>query len=121
MLIKLKEDANQNYSWVLKGNKTIENWEEETYAEKLNKQFGQRINNLEVDRKKFETLYADYKNDPFAKIKGRIPAEALSQKMPGQDKTIGEVFKEQEKWLKDAMNANNNNIEIQAIEGKPKK
>ena len=28
---------------------------------------------------------------------------------------------EQEKWLKDAMNANNNNIEIQAIEGKPKK
>ena len=40
-----------------------------------------------------------YKNDPFAKIKGRIPAEALS-KMPGQDKTIGEVFKEQEKWLK---------------------
>ena len=40
--------------------------------------------------------------------------------MPGQDKTIGEVFKEQEKWLKDAMNANNNNIEIQTIEGKPK-
>ena len=32
------------------------------------------------------------------------------------------IFKvEQEKWLKDAMNANNNNIEIQAIEGKPKK
>ena len=120
LIVKI-EDANQNYSWVLKGNKTIENWEEETYAEKLNKQFGQRINNLEVDRKKFETLYADYKNDPFAKIKGRIPAEALSQKMPGQDKTIGEVFKEQEKWLKDAMNANNNNIEIQAIEGKPKK
>jgi len=120
LIVKI-EDANQNYSWVLKGNKTIENWEEETYAEKLNKQFGQRINNLEVDRKKFETLYADYKNDPFAKIKGRIPVEALSQKMPGQDKTIGEVFKEQEKWLKDAMNANNNNIEIQAIEGKPKK
>ena len=120
LIVKI-EDADQNYSWQLKGNKTIENWEEETYAEKLNKQFGQRINNLEVDRKKFETLYADYKNDPFAKIKGRIPAEALSQKMPGQDKTIGEVFKEQEKWLKDAMNANNNNIEIQAIEGKPKK
>ena len=120
LIVKI-EDANQNYSWQLKGNKTIENWEEETYAEKLNKQFGQRINNLEVDRKKFETLYADYKNDPFAKIKGRIPAEALSQKMPGQDRTIGEVFKEQEKWLKDAMNANNNNIEIQALETKAKK
>ncbi len=50
------EDANQNYSWVLKGNKTIENWEEETYAEKLNKQFGQRINNLEVDRKKMKIV-----------------------------------------------------------------
>lgn len=120
LIVKI-EDADQNYSWLLKGNKTIENWEEETYAEKFNKQYGQRINNLEVDRKKFETLYTDYKKDPFARIKGQIPPEALSKKMPGQDKTIGEVFKEQEKWLKDAMNANNNSIEVLTTETKAKK
>ena len=87
-------------------------------CKKLNKQFGQRINNLEVDRKNLKHYTQTIKMILLLKLKEEFPRIPADSKMPGQDKTIGEVFKRTKKWLKDAMNANNNNIEIQTIEGK---
>ena len=58
-----------------------------------------RNKNLEVDRKNLKHYTQTIKMILLLKLR-KNSAEALSQKMPGQDKTIGEVFKEQEKWLK---------------------
>lgn len=114
-LIVQLEDADKNYSWTLQGNKKIENYNEITYAENLGKEFGQKNTDLDVSKEKFTDLYNAYKQDPFASFRGRIPAEMMNNKMPGSEKTIGEMLKEQEKTLKDLLNANNNSIEISPI------
>ncbi len=41
--------------------------------------------------------FEDYKKDPFASIRGQIPAMKADVKMPGNDKTMGEMMKDQEK------------------------
>lgn len=111
LIVKI-EDKDLNYSWELKGNKKVENFEELTYGEKLGAKMGQKVNDLEVSREKFNKTFEDYKKDPFANVRNQVPANMMQNKIPGSDKTIGEMLKDQEKMLKDFLNANNNSIEV---------
>lgn len=110
LIVKL-EDADKNYTWELKGNKKVNNYSEVSFAESMSNKMGMNSNLIIVDRAKFEKSYDNFKQDPLNEFRGMIPAEAMGQKMPGSDKTIGEMLKEQERRLKDFFNANNNPIE----------
>ncbi len=110
LIVKVEDDA-KNYSWELKGNKKIADYNPESYSEKLMKQFGQGRNNLEVDREKFEKMYAAYKKDPFGSIRtqlSQIPADA---KMP-DGTPMSQMMKEAEERMKKYLSENNNSIEI---------
>lgn len=109
LIVKIEDDG-KNYSWELKGNKKIDNFTEELYSETLMIAGGAKT--MEVSREKFEKTFSDYKKDPFASFRSQIPAEAMSQKMPGQDKTIGETLREQEKKLKELYGGNDNPVEL---------
>ncbi len=110
LIVKIEDDA-KDYSWLLKGNKKIENYSEETEAEKLNAKFGMSNKANMVTREKFEKAYEVYKADPLAEMRPQMTPELMGKKMPGSDKTIGEFLKEQEKIAKDFFGANNNPIE----------
>ena len=118
LIVKI-EDADQNYSWELKGNKPVKDFVEYTYFQKL--QSGGMPKTVDMDRAKFEDKIIEYKKDPFASVRGQMPKEVMAYKMPGSDKTVGEMVKEQEKMLKDLYSAVDNPIELQAITTKKKK
>ncbi|MEC5395679.1 GLPGLI family protein [Bergeyella sp. RCAD1439] len=110
-LIVQLEDETGDYQWTLKGNKKVDNHEEESYSEKLMKQFGQSRNEIKVSKEKFEQMYEAYKKDPFGSIRhqiSQIPAEA---KMP-DGTSISKMMKEQEEQMKKHLNENDNTIEI---------
>ena len=108
LIVKI-EDANKNYSWELKGNKKVPNFEELTYMEKM---MGGAGKVTEVNRDKFEKTFSDYKKDPFASFRSQLTPQMMSQKMPGSDQTIGEIIKDQEKRTKDFYNSTDNPIEF---------
>lgn len=108
LIVKI-EDEGKNYSWELKGNKKVDNFEELSYIEKISP--GGSAKRVEVSREKFETTITEFKKDPFATIRPMLKPEMLSQKLPGSDISIGEMVKKQEKMLKDFYDANDNPIE----------
>lgn len=110
-LIVKVEDEGQNYSWELKGNKKVPNFNETTYLESVSPG-GNGGKVQEVTREKFEKTFTEYKKDPFASMRPMLKPEMLSQKMPGSDTTIGDMLKQQEKMVKDFFDANNNPIEL---------
>lgn len=109
LIVKI-EDANKNYSWELKGNKKVPNFEELTYMEKMMPGGAGKV--TEVNRDKFEKTFSDYKKDPFASFRSQLTPEMMSRKMPGSDQTIGEMIKDQEKRTKDFYNSTDNPIEF---------
>ncbi|MNK37442.1 hypothetical protein D3C87_560090 [compost metagenome] len=118
LIVKIEDDGG-NYSWELKGNKKIDNFEELSYIEKISP--GGTSKRVEVSRDKFETTIADFKKDPFATIRPMLKPEMMSQKIPGSDLSIGEMVKKQEKMLKDFYDANDNPIELPVVKEKKKK
>lgn len=118
LIVKIEDDGG-NYSWELKGNKKIDNFEELSYIEKISPGAGSK--RVEVSREKFETTISEFKKDPFATIRPMLKPEMLSQKLPGSDISIGEMVKKQEKMLKDFYDANDNPIEIPVVNNKKKK
>lgn len=110
LIVKI-EDSEKNYSWVLQGNKKIDNWEEISYAEKIS---GMSSKVSEVSKEKFQKTFNDFKKDPLASARPYLKAEVMSQKMPGSELTIGEMVKNQEKMYKDFYNSNDNPIELPA-------
>ena len=118
LIVKI-EDSEQNYSWELKGNKPVKDFLEYTYMEKL--QSGGLPKTVETDRAKFEQKFTDYKKDPFSSVRGQMSAEVLAIKMPGSDKTVGEMVKDQEKMLKDFYGATDNHVELSQTTTKKKK
>ncbi len=118
LIVKI-EDEGKNYSWELKGNKKVENFEELSYIETISP--GGSPKRVDVSREKFETSIADFKKDPFATIRPMLKPEMLSQKMPGSDATIGDMVKKQEKMLKDFYDSNDNPIELPAAPTPKKK
>ncbi|MBW8358748.1 MAG: GLPGLI family protein [Weeksellaceae bacterium] len=119
-LIVKVEDDKQNYSWTLKGNKKIANWEEQSYAEKINAKYGMSQNVVVVARDKFEKSLENFKADPLAEMRPYMTPEMMGRKMPGSDKTVGEFIKDQEKFAKDFYGSNNNPIEIAQPSAKKK-
>lgn len=109
LIVKIEDDA-KHYSWELKGNKKINNFDEFTYLEKMRPGGTGQV--VEVNREKFEKTMSDYRKDPFASIRSQFTPEVMSQKMPGMDKTIGEMVKDQEKLVKDFYSAVDNPIEL---------
>lgn len=109
LIVKI-EDADKNYSWELKGNKKVKDFQEISYAEKVRP--GGAGSLVVVSRDKFEKTFNDYKKDPFSSVRQQIPANMMGQKIPGSDKTIGEMIKDQEKMMKDFYNSNDNPIEL---------
>ncbi|MGD1318578.1 GLPGLI family protein [Chryseobacterium sp. 2R14A] len=119
LIVKVEDDA-KNYSWELKGNKKIANYEPESYGEKLMKQFGQGKNNLEVNRDKFETMYAAYKKDPFGSIRSQMAMIPADAKMP-DGTSISQMMRDAEDRLKKQLKENNNSIELNAAAETKKK
>ena len=111
LIVKI-EDAEKNFSWVLTANKPLKEFEELSYSEKLSAQFGARNEVTIINRDKFESSFEEYKKDPFASIRAQITPEMKAMKMPGNDKTMGEMMNDQEKSIKDFYNASNNTVEI---------
>lgn len=111
LIVKI-EDAEKNFSWVLTANKSLKEFEELSYSEKLSAQFGARNDVTIINRDKFESSFEEYKKDPFASIRAQITPEMKAMKMPGNDKTMGEMMNDQEKSIKDFYNASNNTVEI---------
>ena len=111
LIVKI-EDAEKNFSWVLTANKPLKEFEELSYSEKLSAQFGARNDVTIINRDKFESSFEEYKKDPFASIRAQITPEMKAMKMPGNDKTMGEMMSDQEKSIKDFYNATNNTVEI---------
>lgn len=111
LIVKI-EDAEKNFSWVLTANKALKEFEELSYSEKLSAQFGARNDVTIINRDKFESSFEEYKKDPFASIRAQITPEMKAMKMPGNDKTMGEMMNDQEKSIKDFYNASNNTVEI---------
>jgi len=107
LIVKI-EDSERNYSWVLQGNKKVDNWEEISYAEKIS---GMSSKVSEVSKEKFQKTFNDFKKDPLASARPYLKADLMSQKMPGSELTIGEMVKNQEKMYKDFYNSNDNPIE----------
>ncbi len=115
LIVKI-EDAEKNFSWVLTANKPLKEFEELSYSEKLSAQFGARNDVTIINRDKFESSFEEYKKDPFASIRAQITPEMKAMKMPGNDKTMGEMMSDQEKSIKDFYNASNNTVEISTPE-----
>ncbi|MBV2196139.1 MAG: GLPGLI family protein [Flavobacterium sp.] len=111
LIVKI-EDADKNFSWLLTANKPLKEFEELSYSEKLSAQFGARNDVTIINRDKFESSFEEYKKDPFASIRAQITPEMKAMKMPGNDKTMGEMMNDQEKSIKDFYNASNNTVEI---------
>ncbi len=108
-LIVKVEDADKDYSFELKGNKKITNFEEYSYLERVRP--GGTGSKVEVNKEKFNKTFSEFKQDPFASIRPQLTPQVLATTIPGADKTVGEMIKDQEKMLKDFYSANDNPIE----------
>lgn len=120
LIVKL-EDEGKNYSWLLKGNKKVDNYSEQSEAEKINAKYGMSTTLTKVSKEKFEKAYENFKADPLAEARPYMTPERMAMKLPGSDKTFGEVMKEQEKMAKDFFNSNNNPIELPQQTATPNK
>lgn len=121
LIVKIEDDE-KNYSWMLSGNKRIENYDELSYSDKINAKYGVSNTVTPTTKEKFDKAYASFKQDPMAEIRQRVTPEMMNMKMPGSDVTIGDALKRQEKMTKDYFNSNDNPIEKdQASSDKKKK
>jgi len=116
LIVKVEDEA-KDYSWELKGNKKIPNFNEVTYLESISPG-GNGGKVQEITREKFEKTFSDFKKDPFASLRPMMTPEMLSQNIPSMNMTVGEAVKKQEKAYKDFYNANNNPIETIIINTK---
>lgn len=111
LIVKI-EDADKNYSWELKGNKKITDFNELSYGEQLMSKFGGSTKTTDIPREKFEKTMEEFKKDPFGNMRdqlSKIPADA---KMPGTDKSVKDFIAEKEKEVKELYGSINNTIEI---------
>ena len=111
LIVKI-EDAEKNYSWELKGNKKIENYNELSYSEQLMAQFGGSLKTTDITREKFEKTLADFKKDPFANMRDQLSQIPADAKMPGTDKSVKDFIAEKETETKELYGSIDNSIEI---------
>lgn len=121
LIVKI-EDSEKNYSWQLSGNKKIENYDELSYADKVNARMGMMSNTITpTNKEKFQKSYDAYKADPFAETRPYMTPENMSRPMPGTNGTVGDFMKRMEKQVKDFFGSNDNPIEITSSATEKKK
>lgn len=103
LIVKI-EDSEKNYSWVLKGNKTILEISDKLYINEIMKQVGQS-KELTVKKEKFVELYSEYKKDPMGAMKQQMIA---SYGLPANSLDL----RESDKRNKERLAKYNNSIEI---------
>jgi GLPGLI family protein len=108
LIVKI-HDIDEDYSWVLIGNKNLENYNPITYADQL--YFGNNVIPKVIPKSKFIKTWTQYKRDPFASIKAQLTKDELDSKVGGSHLTQGEMIESQEKALKEYFSFNNNPIE----------
>ncbi|MDE5437989.1 GLPGLI family protein [Elizabethkingia meningoseptica] len=108
LIVKI-EDEGKNYSWVLQANKKVSNYEEKTFAEKT---FMPNVTVANLSREKFDKTFSDYKKDPFGSMRQYLTPEAMKQKFPGSERTIGDLVKEGERDMDRLYNSIDNPIEL---------
>lgn len=108
LIVKI-EDSGKNYSWVLKGNKTLKDFHEKTYAEKL-VNLGEPKN---LTKEKFLKKFNSFKEDPFGPMRQYFTPQMMNRTMPGTTKTMGDYIHDQEKTLDKLYNSIDNPIELQ--------
>lgn len=112
LIVKI-EDSKKEYSWELKGNENIAKWEELSYTQKMQSRFGMSTTVVEITKEKFDKAYANFKADPLGEFRMYMTPEVMKQPLPGTDKTVGDMIKDQEKMAKDFFAAVDNPIEIE--------
>ena len=121
LIVKI-EDSEKNYSWQLNGNKKIDDYEELSYADKINAKMGMMSNTITlVNKEKFQKSYDNYKADPFAESRPYMTPENMNRPMPGTNGTVGDFMKKMEKQVKDFFGSNDNPIEKSEMSEKKKK
>lgn len=108
LIVKIEDEA-KDYSWVLQGNKKLQDYTEYSYIENMMQAKGGKVN--EMPRDKFEKKFNEFKKDPFATMRPMLTKEIMSQSIPGMDGTVGDMIKKQEKQYKDFFKAVDNEIE----------
>lgn len=111
LIVKI-EDADKNFSWELKGNKKVDNYNELSYSEELMSKFGASTKTTDIAREKFEKTIAEFKKDPFGNMRDQLAQIPPDAKMPGTDKSVKEFVAEKEKEVKELYGSMNNEIEI---------
>ncbi|WP_428224802.1 GLPGLI family protein [Flavobacterium sp.] len=109
LIVKLS-DLELDYQWVLKANKKIYNYNENSFSDNLYYNGNFTVNY--TARPKFEKVYTEYKKDPLAAMRGQLKPEMMAQKMPGSQVTYGQMIDNQNKILKEILNSNTNPIEL---------
>lgn len=119
LIVKIEDEA-KNFSWELKGNKKVPNFNEVTYVESISPG-GDGGKATVISRDKFEKTFNEYKKDPMGSMRPLLKPEMLAQKIPGSDQTVGELMKNQEKMVNDFYSSKNNPIELTKASDKSKK
>jgi len=104
LIVKI-EDEKKEFSWVLAGNKKITNYEENSFSDKLGSK-----NIIEVDKRKFLTMFKDYQENPMGKLINKMTSDDMNKKMP-DGRTVSEVIKAENKKVMNILKNNIYNIE----------
>ncbi|MDV3749954.1 GLPGLI family protein [Elizabethkingia anophelis] len=110
LIVKI-EDETKDYSWVLQANKKLSDYNEKTYMEQT---FMPNATVAELSKEKFDKTFNEYKKDPFGSMRQYLTPEVMKQKMPGSEKTIGDMMKEGERDMNRLYNSIDNPIEVKS-------
>ncbi len=108
LIVKI-EDETKDYSWVLQANKKLNNYEEQTFGEKM---MGMAAP-TDISKEKFVKTFNDYKKDPFGSMRQFLTPENMNRKIPGTERTVGDMVNDQKKMLDKLYNSIDNPIELQ--------
>ncbi|WP_213276997.1 GLPGLI family protein [Chryseobacterium indologenes] len=104
LIVKI-EDEKKEFSWILAGNKKITNYEENSFSDKLGSK-----NIIEVDKRKFLTMFKDFQENPMGKLINKMTSDDMNKKMP-DGRTVSEVIKAENKKVMNILKNNIYNIE----------
>ncbi|MDV3508014.1 GLPGLI family protein [Elizabethkingia anophelis] len=107
LIVKI-EDETKDYSWVLQANKKLNNYEERTFGEKMMNM----TEPTDISKEKFEKTFNDYKKDPFGSMRQFLTPENMNRKIPGTERTVGDMVNDQKKMLDKLYNSIDNPIEL---------
>ncbi|MDR6405069.1 MULTISPECIES: GLPGLI family protein [Chryseobacterium] len=111
LIVKI-EDTEKNFSWVLQGNKKIEDYDEVSYTQRMVERQDMVFTPIQTTKEKFEKALESYRSDPLRRLRQKLTPEMMSEMVPGENRTVGEMFREEEKKEKAKIDAYNNPIEI---------